>query len=377
MADAPATLEEKINATIDDKLTDKADDKQDKKVEKPAAASEKKSAAKSDDDADDDAGQKDEKDEKKPDIKGKKESAAESDDDDADAEDEDKKSDAKAKSGDEKKGEDADEDEDEEDDAPAITPEFKAALAKQRLDFRSLEGLSPKEQKVVFEHAKRLNQAFTRAQMEATAFRKEKATFETERTYQTKNPDRYIADLLAKEPELLERVNKELERRQNPVYAEALEKDRAADRKLAEAAVSASESKAEAVQERVATWNASTARAAKEAGLPEEFANEAVANAILQRRAEGEKVEDIELSDDDIEEIVAERTAIFKKHVGAHKAASTREAKNKYVKEKAEDAKNTKSVKPKAGSIERKPVTGEKPKDLGDFIDRWTTANVG
>jgi hypothetical protein len=27
MADAPATLEEKINATIDEKLTDKADDK--------------------------------------------------------------------------------------------------------------------------------------------------------------------------------------------------------------------------------------------------------------------------------------------------------------------------------------------------------------
>jgi hypothetical protein len=315
---------------------------------------------------------------KSPTPKAKRNLTLMTDDDDDDAEDEDKKSDAKAKSGDEKKGEDADEDEDEEDDdAAAITPEFKAALAKQRLDFRSLEGLSPKEQKVVFEHAKRLNQAFTRAQMEATAFRKEKATFETERTYQTKNPDRYIADLLVKEPELLERVNKELERRQNPVYAEALEKDRAADRKLAEAAVSASESKAEVVQERVATWNASTARAAKEAGLPEEFANEAVANAILQRRAEGEKVEDIELSDDDIESIVAERTAIFKKHVGAHKAASTREAKNKYVKEKAEDAKNTKSVKPKAGSIERKPVTGEKPKDLGDFIDRWTTANVG
>jgi hypothetical protein len=213
--------------------------------------------------------------------------------------------------------------------------------------------------------------------MEATKFRKEKAEFETERTYQTKNPDRYIADLLTKEPDLLERVNKELERRQNPVYAEALEKDRAADKKLAAAQVTESESKAEEIQERVVTWNASTARAAKEAGLPEEFANEAVANAILQRRAEGEKVEDIELSDEEIDEIIAERAAVFKKHVGAHKAASTREAKNKYVKEKAEDAKNTKSVKPKAGSIERKPVTGEKPKDLGDFIDRWTTANVG
>jgi hypothetical protein len=367
MADAPATLEEKINATIDTKLVDKADDKKEKKGEKPAAA-EKKPVAKADDA--DDADDKDEK-----------ESEAKPGADDGDADDdadEDKKPDTKAKSGEEKKGENADEDDDEEDDDDApITPEFKAALAKQRLDFRSLEGLSPKEQKVVFEHAKRLNQAFTRAQMEGTKFRKEKAEFETERTYQTKNPDRYIADLIVKNPDLLELVNKELERRQNPVYAEALEKDRAADKKLAQAAVNESESKAEEIQERVSTWNASTARAAKEAGLPEEFANEAVANAILQRRAEGEKVEDIELSDEEIDEIVAEQATIFRKHVGAHKAASTREAKNKYVKEKAEDAKNTKSVKPKAGSIERKPVTGEKPKDLGDFIDRWTTANVG
>lgn len=356
MADAPATLEEKINATIDEKLVDKADDKKEKKDEKSAPASEKKPAAKADEKADDVDDDADEKEKKKSD-------ATVDDDDDAD---------------DEKKGEDADEDEDEEDDDDAaITPEFKAALAKQRLDLRSLEGLSPKEQKVVFEHAKRLNQAFTRAQMDATKFRKEKAEFETERAYQTKNPDRYIADLLVKEPDLLERVNKELERRQNPVYAEALEKDRAADKKLAAAQVTESESKAEEIQERVVTWNASTARAAKEAGLPEEFANEAVANAILQRRAEGEKVEDIELSDEEIDEIVAQQATIFRKHVGAHKAASTREAKNKYVKEKAEDAKNTKSVKPKAGSIERKQVTGEKPKDLGDFIQRWTTANVG
>jgi hypothetical protein len=361
MADAPATLEEKINATIDEKLVDKGDDKKEKAEEKPAT--------KADAGADDDA---DEKEEKKAD-------AADDAGDDADEEEgKEKKPAAKAKSGDEKEGDGADEDEDaEDDDDAAITPEFKAALAKQRLDLRSLEGLSPKEQKVVFEHAKRLNQAFTRAQMDATKFRKDKAEFETERAYQTKNPDRYIADLLVKEPDLLERVNKELERRQNPVYAEALEKDRAADKKLAAAQVTESESKAEEIQERVVTWNASTARAAKEAGLPEEFANEAVANAILQRRAEGEKVEDIELSDEEIDEIIAERAAVFKKHVGAHKAASTREAKNKYVKEKAEDAKNTKSVKPKAGSIERKPVSGEKPKDLGDFIDRWTTANVG
>lgn len=373
MADAPAaektaektpepSLEERLNASID-KMGKSDEGKTKEEKPKPENKSDAKAA-----DADD-----------KKEAKGEKKSEAKSEaksDDDADADEEkedEEKPDAKAKADGEKKGEDADEDEEEEeDDNGSITPEFKQALSKQRLDFRTLEGLSSKEQKVVYEHAKRLNQAFTRAQMEATAFRKEKATFESERTYQTKNPDRFIADLLVKEPELLEKVNKELERRQNPIYAEALEKDRAADRKLAAAKVSESETKQGELQERIAELEASTSRAAKEAGLPDEFAQEAVANALLQKRVAGEEAD---LTDAEIADIIEERTAIFKKHVGAHKAASTREAKNKYVKEKAEDAKNTKPNKPKGSSTEKKSVpAGEKPENVADFTNRWLDA---
>jgi hypothetical protein len=364
MADAPAaektekeapapTLEERLNASID-KL-EKPEEK-----EKPAA----KPEAKADDDADDEKKEKDAKSEKK--------AATKSEELEDDAADDEEKPGAETKADEKKEAEDDDEEEDEEEDDDEITPEFKAALSKQRLDFKSLEGLNKKEQAVVLEHATRLNRAFTRAQMEATAFRKEKATFETERTYQTKNPDRFIADLLAKEPELLDKVNKELERRQNPIYAEALEKDRAADRKMAEAAVSEADSKAEELQDDIASLEATTSRAAREAGLPEEFAQEAVANAILQRRVQGK---DHRLTDAEIEEIIDERTAIFNKHVGAHKAASTREAKNKYVKEKAEDAKSTKPNKPKGASTERKAVpAGVKPENVADFTDKWLQA---
>lgn len=344
MADAPATLEEQIGASID-KAQPKDEPKKEEKKDDTAGL--KKSVDETE------AGGVVEKEDKKVET---------DEEDDKEAVDDKAKADAKAEKKDEP---------DEEEDDDEITPEFKQALAKQRIDFKLLDGLTKKEKTVVLEQAKRLNQAFTRVQMEATSFRKEKATFETERTYQTKNPDRHIADLLAKEPELLEKVNKELERRQNPIYAEALEKDRAADRKNAEADALLSTTKAEELTERIATLEASTTKAAKEAGLPDEFAQEAVANAILRKRVAGG---DADLTDAEISEIIVARTAIWKKHVGAHKAASTREANNRYVRDKAEDAKKT-TPKPRGASTEKKSVpAGEKPTDVADFTSKWLQA---
>lgn len=351
--DAPEpTLEERIGASIDKQQVEAP--KKEEKKEAPKA--------KGDGEADDTEAVQTAIDATKA---GKVEAAAQADG--ADEEEDEEKEKPDEKTGDEKKEPD---DEEEEEDDDEITPEFKQALAKQRLDFKSLEGLTKKEKAVVLEHATRFNRAFTKVQMEAASFRKDKAAFETEKTYQSKNPDRHIADLLTKEPDLLDKVNKELERRQNPIYAEALEKDRAADKKLAEAAVAQSETKAEELQERIATLEASTTRAAKEAGLPDEFAQEAVANAILQKRVAGEEAN---LTDAEISDIIESRTAVFNKHVGAHRAASTRAEKNKYVKEKAEDAKG-KTPKPKGASTERKTVAGVKPENVADFTSAWLDA---
>lgn len=348
MADAPEpTLEERIGASIDKQQAAPAEKKEEKKEAPKAEA---------------DADAEDEKE------KPKVEAAAQADGDDDEEDEEKEKPDEKAKA--DATGDSEEDDEDE--DGDEITPEFKQALAKQRLDFKSLEGLTKKEKAVVLEHATRFNRAFTKVQMEAASFRKDKAAFDTERTYQSKNPDRHIADLLVAAPDLLDKVNKELERRQNPIYAEALEKDRAADKKLAEAAVSQSETKAEELQERIASLEASTTRAAKEAGLPDEFAQEAVANAILQKRVAGEEAN---LTDAEISDIIESRTAVFNKHVGAHKAASTREAKNKYVKEKAEDAKG-KTPKPKGASTERKtgPAATVEAGNVPGYVDKWLDA---
>ena len=201
-------------------------------------------------------------------------------------------------------------------------PEFIEAAKKHSVPV-TLDDLPEEARPLVQKKLKDMERGFTKAMQEARSYRAERAAFEAE----TKQLDHFIADKIASDPTLIDKINAEVKRRENPDYLEALELRRQAAKDKADADASKQQQAEQANQERGEYLESYTASQAKEAGVPFAFVEEAVALAVTLNKG---------ITDDEIKEIVAKKAKVYKQHIGATKGAKTREL----VKDKARDAKN-------------------------------------
>ena len=289
----------------------------------------------------------------KPKAEAKAESEAKPDEKEEDDETEvAAKSEAKGDEGEGEAGETETEKEDETD------PEFIEAAKKHQVSV-TLDDLPEEARPLVQKKLKDMERGFTKAMQEARSYRAEKAAFDAE----VKNLDHFIADKVTADPSLIEKINAEIKRRENPDYLAALELRKQAAKDKAETDASKQQQVEQAQHERGEYLENYTATQAKAAGVPFAFVEEAVALAVTLNR---------DITDQEINEIVAKKAKVYKQHIGATKGAKTREL----VKEKASDAKNAglKDV-PAAGvrnSASRQSVTGtdtQRPMTLREKLE--------
>ncbi|MEO6566766.1 MAG: hypothetical protein ABIO63_12145 [Casimicrobiaceae bacterium] len=258
---------------------------------------------------------------------------------------------------------DSKEESDETPDAPAdeTDPDFKAAVTKH---LPTLDDLPKEARPIVAKRLKDMEAGYTRAMQEAREYRKEKATLDSEKEYRTSNPDQWLADFIEQHPTVIDRVNEELAKRADPTYAQAHAKTRAADAK--EAALNAERQEMEERRQveheahiavRTEYVTNYTEASAKRNGIPLELVEEAIAAAIMAS-------DDKDITDAEIERIVAAKAKVVNRLTGAAKGAKTKE----YAKGKAQDARQA-ATPPKSGSPLTDTPAPKKPANLEEAIN--------
>lgn len=286
------------------------------------------------------------------DTKAEETPAKGADDDESGVEDEEQEDDAPESDDDEE-----DEDEDDEPDE-----EFQAAVEKHKIPTK-LEDLPEEARPFVQKKLKAMESGYTRAMQEARSYRQEKAAFDAERAYERDHRDQAIADALAADPTLIDKVNAELERRKDPTYATAIAKDREVTKREAELTARETLAQQEARNARGEEIETYTRDAAKAAGVPFELIEPAVVLAITSNPGK-------EFTEAQVDAIIAEKAKVYAKHVGAIKGAKTRE----YAKAKANDAKTAGVLKPRSSTGVRPSADrsqAAKPKDLRSFVSNF------
>lgn len=237
----------------------------------------------------------------------------------------------------------------------SIDPDFKAAKDKH---LPTLDDIPVEARPLVEKKLKDMERGFTRAMQEARQYRQEKAQVDQDTKYRTENPDIWLADYIGQHPEVIDKVNSELEKRADPTYAEAQAMKRDAAKAQAEAnAVTASQAEAYR-QERIEHVSDYVETKAKDAGVPTKFIESAVAAAILSK-PESER----DISDAEIDSIIEDYGKEYRKAVGVVKANKTKE----YAKAKAADAKGG-VIPPRSSTATESPSTA-KPKNLEEAMN--------
>lgn len=239
---------------------------------------------------------------------------------------------------------------------PEIDPAFQDALAKHKAP--RLEDLPEEARPLVEKRLKELQSAWTRAQQEATTFRAEKATYEAEKAYQDANPVDFIIGKLLSSPQMLERVNEELTKLAEPVYAEAKTRERDTNQKIARLEAEERRRTAEFFETRAGQVESYTESLAAAEGVPFALIEPLVASAIERNR---------HITDEQVKAIVQQYAPIYRRSVGAHK----REAKKTVTQQKVQDRKTAGLVvKPGASSASAPAPSAKKLPTSGSFQDR-------
>lgn len=212
-----------------------------------------------------------------------------------------------------------------------LDPAFVEAVRKQGIT-ADLSDLPDALRPILLEKVKHMNAGYTRAMQEVRSFRKEKAELDAVKTYQTQHPDQYLADLISADPKLIETVNAELERRQDPTYAKALEKSRDADAKLATVQAAEAEVAAQSRQEQIEALEVHCERAIKAAGIPTDLVADAITLLTQQAHAAGRLPTEAEL-----DAVIQRHAQTFKRHMGAQKGATKRQFTRDYLHTKRQD----------------------------------------
>lgn len=253
--------------------------------------------------------------------------------------------------------EDADDEDETEDDE-----EFETAVEKYKIPTK-LDDLPEEVRPLVEKKFKAMEKGYTRAMQDARSYRQEKAQYDADRAYERDHPDQSIADALLADPKLIDKVNAEIEKRQNPAYAEALAKDRAVTKRETELNAKETLAQQEAKNARGEEIESYTKEAAKEAGIPFDLIEPAIVLAITSNPGK-------DFTEAQVDAIIAQQAKVYAKHVGAVKGAKTRE----YAKAKADDAKSAGIIKPRSSTGMRssadKPAA-PKPGDLRGFVSTF------
>lgn len=195
---------------------------------------------------------------------------------------------------------------------------------------------------------------YTKAMQDARSYRAEKAEFEAEKEHISKHTDKHIADLLAKDPALLEKVNAEMGKREDPTYREALELQRqtAKDKAALDAQAHA---QAEADRDaQVAQLNSYVVSAVKNAKVPFALVEDAIVRADTAKYNAGDGF----LTETEIDAIVTAKAQVYHRGLSGAKGAERR----KYVEEKVGDkAKHANRTKPTGSGVAPIPRTDGKP----------------
>jgi hypothetical protein len=210
---------------------------------------------------------------------------------------------------------------------PEIDAEFLASVKKFGVSVDPTD--VPEAARPAFiQKLKHMESAFTKAVMEQREYRKEKANFDADKQRLEKEFDKVVADRLTKDPTLVDKINEEIEKRKHPAYAEAVELRRDADRLKAERAAFEAQQQDAAREARGEALTNYTIGAAKQAGIPFNLVEKAVAYGVLTAGQEGR-----EFTEADIDAIVADHAKVYTQHIAAVKGAKTKE----YVKQKVAD----------------------------------------
>lgn len=235
-------------------------------------------------------------------------------------------------------------------------PEFKEAADKHGVPL-SLDDIPEEARPLVQKKLKDMERGFTKAMQEQRSYRAEKAEFDANKKYETEKPEQYYADKLLADPKLLAKVNEEITKREDPVYRDAVAKER--DNDVREARLTARE-QIDTERARIARTEhleSYTADAAKTAGIPFTFVEEAVALAVMANP---------NVTDAEITALVASKAKAYKQYIGANKGAAKRDltkaiasdAKNAGLKDVPATAARSSASRSAAGvTTESKPMT--------------------
>jgi hypothetical protein len=236
------------------------------------------------------------------------------------------------------------------------TAALKESLAKHGA---RLEDVPEEARPLVEKRLKEMNAAFTRAQQEATTFRAEKAQYEAQVAYERQNPVDAIIHRLQSDPLLLSKVNEELERLNEPVYAQAKDIERQTNQKLAILEAENQRRRTEFLETRVMHVEHLAESVAASEGIPFALVEGLVAAAIATS-PKGD------ITDEEVKQIVKQAADPYRRSIGAHK----REAKKSLAKQKVQDRKTAGlTVKPGSASAPTPPPK-KLPAAASSFADR-------
>lgn len=155
-----------------------------------------------------------------------------------------------------------------------LDPEFQAAAARAKLP-TSLEDIPEEARPLVKKRLKEVEAGFTRAMQDARQYR-------AEERFRRENPVDFIAEMLAADPELEERVSAELERRGDETYRESRKIITDKKREDVAKAIDQDARATEAREARIGEVETLTTKACEQFGIPFGRAVEAaIANAII------------------------------------------------------------------------------------------------
>jgi hypothetical protein len=187
---------------------------------------------------------------------------------------------AKADSDDDDDDDDAGGEDDEDEDE--IADETKGALEKHGAVL-TLDEIPKEYQAPIKAKLRNIDAAFTRAQMEATAFRTKAREVEAEERFRKENPARYIAEVLLASPDLIESVQDLIDKTVDPDQKKLFEILTRDARKEAADKVTSEQTAYERALSRGQEVNDFAQSQAKALGLPWRLAERTVYSALLEK----------------------------------------------------------------------------------------------
>jgi hypothetical protein len=243
---------------------------------------------------------------------------------------------------------------------------FQSVLKKHGLK-TTVDDLPAEMRPIVTAKLKDLNAAFTRAQMEATQFRRERATFEADRRYREQNPELALAEVFAKNPDLIDKVQAQLDKLEDPDKKRLFESDVRDTKKKSADAVEAEMTEYERRLSRGDEIENYTRRACSRLNLPFEIVENAIALALDEKPADRK-----DLTSEELDAIIGRQQRVIKRHT----TAVVRETKKKGIQQRTADRRaTTPAARPGSGTATPTPTPAAPPKTQAEFIAHMVAKN--